>query len=77
MSQIVRSKLVCKMTGLSRSTIYELIAAGNFPRQVRLGSRSVGWRLAEVEEWIEKRPTGANAKVSDKFNTRLPQGGRK
>ncbi|MBE3765827.1 AlpA family phage regulatory protein [Vibrio parahaemolyticus] len=28
---------------------------GLFPRRIRLGNRSVAWRLSEVLEWIETR----------------------
>ena len=30
-------------TGLARSTIYDLMTKGLFPRPVRLGKRAVGW----------------------------------
>ncbi len=44
------------MTGLSRSTIYALIASGNFPKQIKLtGARSVGWHEHAVIQWIESR----------------------
>jgi prophage regulatory protein len=39
----------------SKSGIYTLIAAGQFPRPYALGPRSVGWLEADVEHWIEGR----------------------
>jgi predicted DNA-binding transcriptional regulator AlpA len=39
-------------TGLSRSTIYQRIKAGTFPAPVRLGIRSVGWRVADIETFL-------------------------
>ncbi len=54
--RIVRLKEVQRMTGLSRSTIYALIAKGTFPKQIRLtGARSVGWHEHIVIQWIESR----------------------
>ncbi len=50
--KILRRRSVEAMTGLRRSTLYAYIAAGTFPRPVKLGERSVGWVEAEVEEWI-------------------------
>ena len=41
------------MTGLARSTVYALVKAGRFPKPLRLGPRAVGWRLADVLEWME------------------------
>ncbi|MGO9662409.1 MAG: helix-turn-helix transcriptional regulator [Polyangia bacterium] len=52
---IWRLPKVMAMTGLSRSTIYQLVADGSFPRAVRLSRRSVGWRSDEVERWITER----------------------
>jgi prophage regulatory protein len=42
-------------TGLRRSTIYEEISKGVFPRPVSLGMRCVGWLESEIESWIMAR----------------------
>ena len=34
---------VQRATGLPRATIYEMVAKGKFPKQVRLSPRAVGW----------------------------------
>jgi Predicted transcriptional regulator len=52
---IWRLPTVKARTGLARSTLYEMISRGAFPAQVRLGIRAVGWRAAEVEDWIIER----------------------
>ena len=36
-------------TGKSRSTIYQAINNGTFPKQIKLGPRAVGWIEAEIE----------------------------
>ncbi|WAH61377.1 AlpA family phage regulatory protein [Pseudomonas silvicola] len=43
------------MIGLSRTTIYRLEQQGLFPRRVKLGSNSVGWRMSEVVSWMDMR----------------------
>ncbi len=53
--RILRLTEVKAQTGLSRSTIYQQIKDGGFPRQIRLGERAVGWLDAEVEAWINCR----------------------
>ncbi len=56
MSQkILRLRAVIEMTGLSRSAIYALVAAGEFPQQILLSRRSVGWVDAEVRDWVVQR----------------------
>jgi prophage regulatory protein len=52
---LLRLTQVKARTGLSRSTIYLRIKAGEFPTQVSLGPRAVGWLEAEIERWIEIR----------------------
>ena len=52
---ILRLPAVKARTGLSRSTIYNRIAEGNFPEPVSLGGRAVGWIEAEIQDWLEER----------------------
>lgn len=54
-NQALRFHEVRKRTGLSRSTIWRLEDAGNFPRRFPLTSRSVAWWAAEVDQWLAER----------------------
>ncbi|KFE34194.1 phage transcriptional regulator, AlpA [Thioclava atlantica] len=42
-----------RLVGLSRSTLYAMIAEGRFPKPVRIGKRAVGWREADLRDWLE------------------------
>ena len=55
MNGLARLPEVLEWTGLSKSTIYEMIKAEEFPRQISLGGRAVGWLRDEVEDWVNKR----------------------
>ena len=57
---LLRLPAVMHVTGLSRSTLYRLIADEQFPRPVRLGLRAVAWRRSDVEAWSEARPVSAH-----------------
>ena len=59
--KILRRPAVEATTGLSRSTIYQHMQAGVFPRPVRLGPKAVGWLESEVLAWIEARVTERDA----------------
>lgn len=50
------SETLCR-TGLSRSKLYELQSAGEFPRSIKLSRNgsSVGWIESEVHQWIQAR----------------------
>ena len=52
---ILRRPQVEARTGLSRSTLYQYIQDGLFPRPVSLGARAVGWLESEVNAWIAAR----------------------
>ena len=52
---IIRLPRVKQRTGLSRSTIYALIKAKQFPASIALGARAVGWSSSDIDAWIENR----------------------
>nr|WP_321507830.1 AlpA family phage regulatory protein [uncultured Celeribacter sp.] len=54
-NQIYRRPDVEKLVGLSRSTLYAMMAEGSFPKPIRLGKRAVGWRVADLQRWLETR----------------------
>ena len=51
--RIVRRDEVSRLTGLARATIYKKVSDGSFPAPIRLGRRSVGWRLSDVVAWLQ------------------------
>ena len=42
-------------TGLSRRTIWELVAAKQFPAPIHLSVRRVGWVATEIDDWLAQR----------------------
>ena len=58
-AKILRCKEVLLRTGLSRATIYRLVAKGWFPSPVKLSKTAVGWIEAEVEDWLSSRERAA------------------
>jgi prophage regulatory protein len=57
--KILRLPNVLDRTGLSRSTVYQRVTEGRFPRPVSLGARAVGWIETEIEEWIVRQIEGS------------------
>lgn len=53
--RVMRLHEVMARTGLGRATVYRLIAAGEFPRQLRLSRAGSGWLSDEVDAWIDAR----------------------
>jgi prophage regulatory protein len=48
---LLRLKDICRLVGLSRSTIYKRVSDGTFPRPLRVSERSVRWRMQDILEW--------------------------
>ncbi|KAA8560547.1 hypothetical protein FX985_00597 [Pseudomonas extremaustralis] len=46
---------VRRISGLSTPTIYRLAVSGKFPKQVKLGEKSVAWIRAEVNQWAASK----------------------
>jgi prophage regulatory protein len=49
--RLLRLAEVSAMVGLRRSAIYQHISKGRFPAPVKVGDRSVRWKLADVLAW--------------------------
>ena len=52
----LRRPAVEELTGLSRSSIYDLMAKNAFPRPVRLTGKAVAWPESAIAEWLAQRP---------------------
>lgn len=52
---ILRLPDVRRKVGLGTTSIYELMAADEFPRSIPLGARLVGWSANELDAWIERQ----------------------
>lgn len=50
---LLRLPEVEAVVGVKKSKIYSLVQEGQFPAPVRLGPRSVRWRLTDVQAWID------------------------
>lgn len=55
MQKLLRLPQVIERTSLRRSTIYEMMQAGTFPKPVKLNLRSNGWLETEIDGFIEAR----------------------
>jgi predicted DNA-binding transcriptional regulator AlpA len=43
------------VTGLSKTSIYELVREKTFPAPIRLGPRAVAWVKSEIRQWAVER----------------------
>ena len=59
--QIFRRKDLEERLKLSRSSIYAMMAEGEFPKPIRLGRRAVGWLSDDIEKWLQDLQGDRNA----------------
>ena len=62
--RIVRTVEVENLTGFCNVHLMRLEARGEFPKRFKLAENSgpygaVGWRLSDIESWIERRAATA------------------
>lgn len=52
--RFLRLKEVLAICGKSRSSIYDAIKKGEFPKPVKLGTNSSAWVNSEIDEWLQQ-----------------------
>jgi prophage regulatory protein len=53
--KLIKLPEVRAKTTLSVSELYRRLEAGDFPKQVRMGPKSVAWIESEIDAWIDER----------------------
>ena len=53
--QVLRFPDVRARVCLSKPTVYRMIARGEFPRPIKLTTRAVAWRVADIDQWLASR----------------------
>jgi prophage regulatory protein len=60
-NNIIRLPRTIQKTGLSRSTIYALLSRGEFPKQIKLSPRTMGWLEGDIDLWIDSLKSSGGA----------------
>lgn len=56
-SNIARPRDLPALTGLSKTTIWRLERASDFPKRIRLSAGAVGYRMSDIQAWLDSRQT--------------------
>jgi prophage regulatory protein len=56
---------VREKTRKSTTRIYADMAAGKFPRPIKIGQRAVAWRERDVDRWLDERARDAGLRASE------------
>ena len=52
--RIVRAAELASLLGISQTSLWRWRQSGDFPKPVALGPRMVGWKVTEVEAWLNE-----------------------
>lgn len=64
MIELWREPRVLQVVGYARSTIWQKVKAGEFPKPVPIGPRAVAWPSNEVQEWVRQRIEAARQRAA-------------
>jgi predicted DNA-binding transcriptional regulator AlpA len=53
--RVVAYPVAAAICGCSAATLRREVDRGTGPRQVRLGNRRVGFRISDLQQWLESR----------------------
>ena len=69
--RLIRSKEVCKLLAVSKSTLYRMTLRGDIVRPTRISHRVSGWPMKVLMEWRDQQPGGVDEKRRKVANGRL------
>lgn len=53
--KLIKRPAVQELTQVSRSSLYLMMSKGEFPKPIKLGSKSVAWLESEIFDWVNAR----------------------
>ncbi|RZN93727.1 helix-turn-helix transcriptional regulator [Acinetobacter johnsonii] len=63
-NRLIRRKDVQGKTGLGASSIYAMMAKGDFPKPLQLSERRVAWIESDIDKWIAERIASHKAAIA-------------
>ncbi len=64
--KFIKLREVMELTALGRTSIYNFMAANQFPKNISQGERSVAWLESDIYEWMEQKVAERDNKVTNK-----------
>ena len=61
---LLSRKQVEERLNLSRSTLYALLARGQFPKPIHLTTKKVAWMESDIEQWILERKAKSESEAA-------------
>lgn len=52
---LLDTREICRLLGISRTTLWRLRQRRDFPSPIRLSTRRIAWRRDAIDAWLEAR----------------------
>jgi len=59
--RLIRFKELKKIVPLGRTTIWQMMCDGRFPRSHRIGKNATAWLETDIKKWIREQTENSNA----------------
>ena len=70
--RLITKKELRELVPYTPQHIHRLEKAGRFPQRLQLGPNRVGWRLSDIEAWINARlPAGVSATPGNEMDDEI------
>ena len=56
---IARTKVAATILGITTKHLIELAKQPGFPPKIKIGANAVGWRVCDLENWIDSKQDNA------------------
>tara|TARA_B100000579_G_C22429772_1_gene664706 strand:- start:218 stop:418 length:201 start_codon:yes stop_codon:yes gene_type:complete len=53
--RLLRLPEVLEIVPIKKSTLYDLMRRGLFPKNIKLGSNIVAWKISDIDKWIANK----------------------
>ena len=64
MEQFLRLPAVIARVGLGKTSLYQLIGEGRFPKPIPISDHAVAWLASEIDGWMADRVRESRAEKS-------------
>ncbi len=62
--QIIRLTAAAAMLGVHRQTVYRMVWKGMLPRPIKIGMRASGFRLSDLQYFLDAREKASRGEVT-------------
>jgi predicted DNA-binding transcriptional regulator AlpA len=66
LQRVYRKATICQILDVSSGTVDNMVQENLFVQPIKIGARSIGFLVEEVEKWLQKRIAERDSKLASK-----------